>query len=202
MNTANEIRKKIARIPRGVPFSSAKFLGLAERATVDQVLSRLVKSGKITRIKRGLFVRPKKSEYVGEVLPSPAEVAQAIAEASGAKIEIHGAEAARRFGLSTQVPAHPVFYTSGSSQLFYLGRLPVELKHVAPRKLLLAGRPAGRALSALRYLGKEGINSEAIEQIRQKLPPAEFRALEANQSAMPAWMADALHRYNATRQGA
>jgi hypothetical protein len=70
------------------------------------------------------------------------------------------------------------------------------LKHVSPRKLALANRPAGVALSALRYLGKERLTPEVIAAIHHKIEPAEFEALK---EAAPAWISDPIHDYMSKR---
>jgi hypothetical protein len=195
MSISKEIEKKIKGLKRGKPFMSSDFLNLGSRAAVDQALWRLVKAEKITRIKSGVFVKPEKNIYVGEVLPGPEEVVKYFAQHSGNKIEINGAEAARRFGFTTQVSSQPVFFTNGPSRKFYLRNLRVELKHVASRKMALAGRPAGEALSALWYLGRNEVTPETFEQIEERLPSNEFAALTNNQEVMPGWMRSALHEY-------
>lgn len=179
----------------GKPFSSSSLMGLGTRAAVDQALSRLAKAGVVTRLARGIYVRPKRNRFVGEVPPRPAEVAKAIAGATGAVVEVQGAEAARLLGLTTQVPSKPVFHTTGPSRRFCLGEIEVELKHVAARKLALAGRPAGIALSALWYLGKSETTTETVHKLAERLPAEEFEVLRAAMSVMPAWMIDAFHHY-------
>src|SRR5580692_13101399 len=149
MTTVEAIRNRINEIGLGEPFTSSQFNTLGTRAAVDQTLSRLVKQAKIVRIYRGVFVRPKMSRYVGEVMPEPSKVAQAIATAHGETIQVHGAEAARLLGLTTQMPLQSLFYTSGPNREIKLGELRLILKHAAPRKLALSGRPSGLALSAL-----------------------------------------------------
>ena len=195
MTTVEAIRNRINEIGVGEPFTSTQFNALGTRASVDQTLSRLVKKGEIKRLSRGVFVRPRKSRYVGEVMPEPATVAQAIASARGETVQVHGAEAARLLGLTTQMPIQAVFYTSGPSRELKLGNLPLILKHVARRKLALSGRPAGLALSALWYLGKEQVNPTTIKTIREKLTPEAFAEFKAETPSMPAWMTNTLHRY-------
>ncbi len=128
-------------------------------------------------------------------MPSPETVAQMIAANEGVSIEVHGAESARRFGFSTQVPTQPVFYTTGSSHTVRIGKLQVRLQHVAARKMALAGRPAGQALSALWYLGRRQVTPTTFERIAAKLPQPEFEVLRNAKSSMPAWMLEALRRY-------
>jgi hypothetical protein len=201
MTTVATIRKRINEIGVGEPFISIQFNALGTRAAVDQTLSRLVKRGEIARISRGVFVRPKRSRYVGEVMPEPSKVAQAIARAHGETVQVHGAEAARLLGLTTQMALQAVFYTSGPSRELKLGNLPLILKHVARRKLALSGRPSGLALSALWYLGKEQVTKGTIKTIREKLTPQEFEEFKAEAPSMPAWMANTLHRYEQEANG-
>lgn len=194
----DRVRQHIDELPLGTVFTSAQLTAIGPRAAIDQALARLVKSGRIMRIARGVFVRPKENRFVGSVPPQAVDVAQAIAQTQGAVIEVQGAEAARYFGLTTQVPVKPVFSTTGPSRRIRMGNLELIFQHKRPRKLALAGRPAGRALAALWYLGKGNVTPEVIETIRRKLPPAEFDALFGAISIMPAWMAKAFHLY---RQG-
>src|SRR5260370_138949 len=123
MTTMKAIRNHIREIGVGEPFTSAQFTCFGTRASVDQTLSRLVKQGEIARISRGVFVRPKKSRHVGQVMPEASKVAQAIANAHGETIQVHGAEAARLLGLTTQMPLQSLFYTSGRSREIKLGKL-------------------------------------------------------------------------------
>ena len=202
MTTAEAIRKQIKEIGVGEPFTSTQFKGLGTRASVDQTLSRLVKQGEMVRVSRGVFVRPRESRYVGQVMPEPAKIAQAIAKAHGETIQVHGAEAARLLGLTTQMPLQSVFNTSGPNRELKLGKLQLILKHVAPRKLALSGRPSGLALAALWYLGKEQVSSRTIKTIREKLGLEAFEEFKTEARSMPAWMADTLHRYEQEAIGA
>lgn len=195
MKTSQAIRERIAAQAVGEPFTPALFAGLGTRAAVDQALMRLTKSGNVERIGHGLYVVPKVSRFGIKALPAPEQIAQTVAGAEGATIEVHGAEAARRFGLTTQVPAQAVFYTTGSSREIRLGKLTIRLQHVAPRKLALAGRPAGLALSALWYLGRHQVTSGTFKRIAEKLPSGEFEVLRGAKASMPAWMVEAFGRY-------
>jgi hypothetical protein len=201
MTTIEAIRKRISEIGVGEPFTSAQFNALGTRASIDQTLSRLVRRKEITRISRGIFVRPKRSRYVGEVMPEPSKVAQAIASAHGETVQVHGAEAARLLGLTTQMPLQAVFYTSGPNRKLKLGNLSVILKHVARRKLALSGRQSGLALSALWYLGKKQVTTDTIKTIRERLTPQAFEEFRAETPSMPAWMANTLHRYEQEATG-
>lgn len=195
MSTSQAIRERIAAQPAGKPFSPALFAGLGSRASIDQALMRLAKAGSIERIGRGLYVVPQAGRFGVKTLPTPEQIAQTAANAQGATLEIHGAEAARRFGFTTQMPAQPVFCTTGPSRAIRLGKMTIRLQHVAPRKLALAGRPAGQALSALWYLGRHQVTPGTFKRIAEKLSSSEFQALREAKASMPAWMVQALSRY-------
>lgn len=196
--TAELIRQRIEEMPIGEPFIPTTFLECGTRASVDQTLSRLVKVGTIERVTRGIFMRPEISRFVGKVNPSPLKVAEIVAKTTGAVVQVHGAEAARRLQLTMQVPTQSVFITSGPSKRIRVGKMEIRLQHVCQRKLALAGRPAGLALAAMWYLGKKEMTPALVEKIRRKLGSGEFEVLKSATRSMPAWMSDAIFRYERT----
>jgi len=195
MTTMSAIRAKVQSFAEGEPFTSSDLLDLGSRASVDQALSRMVRSGTIERITRGVFVRPRSNRYFGTVPPAPEKVAQAVARASNSVIEVHGAEAAREFGLTNQAPMRPTFLTSGRSRDITFAGVSLEMQHGADKRLLLAGTPAGRAFAALMYLGKKEVTLGTIETLRGRLPPKEFDALISAASSMPSWLSDTFYRF-------
>ena len=191
MSTARTIRTGIRKLPKGKPFTSARFLEHGSRATVDRTLSRLAARGEIQRLARGVFVRPRTNRFVGTVLPDILEVVEAIARSTGETIQIHGAEAARRFKLSTQVPTAPVFHTNASSRTIRIANVAVRMVHTSNRRRLqFAGEAAGAALAALWYLGEKNVTPKTVAAIEAALGPAEFRRLRL--ADLPAWMTKAL----------
>lgn len=104
MSVAESIKQRVLRMQRGEPFTNTRFLKLGSRSAVDKALSRLVEEGVIQRVARGVFVRPKKSRFIGSVMPEVSRVIEVIAKDHGETVQVHGAEAARRFKLSTQMP--------------------------------------------------------------------------------------------------
>ena len=191
MSTAQTIRTDIRKLPRGRPFTTSRFAAHGPRGTVDRALSRIVREGEIERLSRGVFVRPRESRFVGSVLPGIAEVVRVIARDNGETVQIHGAEAARRLGLSTQAPTTPVFHTNASSRSIRIGNTTVKMVHTSNRRRLqFAGEPVGLALAALWYLGRNNATPEAVARIESSIGPEAFAKLRS--ADMPAWMADAL----------
>ena len=191
MSTARAIRAGIRELPKGKPFTGERFLKHGSRGAVDRTLSRLAGQGEIHRVARGVFVRPRTSRFVGTVLPDILEVVEAIARNNGETVQVHGAEAARRFKLSNQVPTAPVFHTSASSRTIRVANITVRMVHTSNRRRLqFAGEAAGAALSALWYLGKNNVTSETVATIKSALGSAEFQKLLSADT--PAWMSKAL----------
>ena len=190
MSTARAIRAAIRELPKGKPFTRERFLKHGSRGAVGRTLSRLAGRGEIHRVARGVFVRPRTSRFVGTVLPDILKVVEAIARNNGETVQVHGAEAARRFKLSSQVPTAPVFHTSASSRTIRVANITVRMVHTSNhRRLQFAGEAAGAALSALWYLGKNNVTPETVATIEAALGPAEFQRLRS--ADMPAWMTEA-----------
>lgn len=172
---------------KGSPFSRTLFADVGSRGAVDKALARLVRSGQLVRVFRGVYMRPKFSLHLGMNLrPSPIRVMEVIAKLNGETIAIHGAEAVRRFGLSTQMQVVPTFYTSGASRELRFGKAVVRLVHVSPDRLQHAGTRVGLALSALHYLGRKGLSKLEISTIIGSLSDDELLILTS--CRMPAWM--------------
>jgi hypothetical protein len=195
MNTTQKVQQYVQKISRGKPFTTNALIRFGARAAVDQALSRLAASGKVIRITRGVYVRPEENRFVGHVLPEPFKVAEAIAKRTNEQIQVSGAEAARQFGLSTQVPAKPLFLTTGQSRRFNLGGLEVTLKHVSRRKIPMPESKAGLAILALWYLGKSLISLKTIKKIEEKLTPQEFETFISSIECMPVWMSNVVLQY-------
>lgn len=146
MSIASTLWQQVKYLPKGRPFSSRRFAGLGSRSAVGKAIARLVSAGELERITRGIYMRPKISPYVGRVRPSALAVIRVIAKQNHETIQVHGAEAARAFHLSTQMQTQSVLYTSGSSREIRLGTLTIRLRHVSPEKLQHAGTKVGLAL--------------------------------------------------------
>ncbi|MGE8063911.1 DUF6088 family protein [Pseudomonas sp. NPDC089569] len=192
MTVAESISKRIKHMQKGRPFAGAMFAEEGPRAAVDKALSRLVKIGSLERVTRGVYMRPKVSVYIGQIRANPVKVMEVITRAKGETVQIHGAEAVRRLGLSTQMQVLPTYYTSGSTREIRVGNAVVRLCHVSKARLQHAGTQVGVALTALYYLGKEEATEEVMSKIVKSLTEEEFKKLRA--CRMPEWMRSALSR--------
>lgn len=187
MMYSSAIWEKIQRHPKGEPFKVGIFREIAPMTAIQRTLSKLVKSGTLMRVTRGVYVRPEISRYAGSVPPSSGAILRLVAE--GETITLSGVEAAQRLGLITQMVLKEIYWTSGRTRQIRLTNGSIlYLRHASPRTLALSGRPAGYALIALWGLGKTWLTSRHIHTLRRKLPPEEFQALRGQEPSMPRWM--------------
>ena len=161
----------------------------------EKELSRLVEKGELQRFRRGVYYKPAKSTFFGNVLPNPTEVANAIARLSNAKMVPYGPMALHMLGLTTQVPMKQVYLNDKLHKTEMVGNTPIIFKRVSSKKLLGAGKKAGLVLSALEYLGKEEAEDEKLQrEIAKKLNSKEKLELEQAVQAYPKWLREIVER--------
>lgn len=177
-----------AQQPEGVSISARELLHLGSRVAVDQSLSRLVRSGRLMRVGRGLYVRPVETRF-GRRPPAVETVIAALAEAKGEIVVSHGAAAANALGLTTQVPARSVYLTSGRSRKLTLGTQTVELRHAPAWQLALSNHPAGEAVRALAWFGKSNADT-VLASLQKRLPKGAIAELMNARAQLPTWLAE------------
>jgi Family of unknown function (DUF6088) len=190
MTLAETILKETEKLPEGTLISPKELLHLGTRAAVDQALSRLTRRNKLLRAGRGTYVKPVQTRF-GIRAPAPEKVVSRLTETHAEIVARHGAAAANALGLTTQVPAKVVYYTSGPSRRLKLGAQTVELKH-APTWLLLPGRhEAGEAVRALAWIGNRHVG-EALQKLKHRLSEATMNELMAVRRALPGWLSKSI----------
>lgn len=183
----DRVMKRVRASGRGSVFTPSDFLTVAARPSVDQALSRLVKSGQLRRLARGLYDFPKLHPKLGALSPAPDDVAHALARETGSQVQISGARAANALGLSTQVPAQSTYLTDGPSRRVVLGKRVVDLRHASPKHLIAPGSPAGTVVQALRHVGR--VRAADVAQIAaRQLSANDKKTLASTALQAPAWM--------------
>jgi hypothetical protein len=180
---------------RGNVFTSKDFLDLGTREAVDQALSRLARAGAIKRLGRGLYHYPQVNETLGiEVAPDAEEIAGALARKTRNRIVPSGAVAANALGLTTQVPARPVYLTDGRTRQVRVGNTVFTVKHAAAKDLPLGSPTSVMVFQALRHLGKEAIDGETIARLRRRLSAQERRKLLEDARYATGWVAEVVRQ--------
>lgn len=197
MNTSiqDTIGQHLRRQGRGKVFTPKDFLEIGSREAVDQALSRLARAATVQRVGRGLYYYPKINKRLGIVVPPDVdEIAEALARQTGSRIAPSGATAANRLGLSTQVPARPVYLTDGRSRRVRVGNLIVELKHVPPKELPVGNRTSATVFQALRHLGKDAVDATVVSRIRKALSSRSRSQLVRDARYTTDWIGDVVRQ--------
>jgi hypothetical protein len=190
LKVAKQILTNALALPEGVPLTAKSFLQLGSRAAIDQTLSRLSRAGKLMRTGRGLYVLPVESRF-GKRAPAPEKVVGESAKLRGETIAPHGAAAANRLGLTTQVPMRTMYLTSGPSRKLKLGAQSIELKHVPSWQLTNAERESGEVVRALAWNGRSQAR-ETLARLKPNLTPKVREELIASRSSLPGWLAETI----------
>jgi len=169
-------------------FSAKDFGHLGSRPAIGQGLARLVKQGRLRRVRQGIYDLPRAHPLLGQTAPDPMAVIRALMDGSGAQWQASGAYAANLLGLSDQVPAKIVILTDGVPRRVPLGKLTLVFRRAAPRNLLGAGKPAGLVIQAIRYLRKDGLSPATIDRLRKQLDADTKADLRTLGPDVAAWM--------------
>jgi len=186
---------RLRRQGRGKVFTPKDFLDIGRRGAVDQALSRLAGADTVQRLGRGLYCYPKINKRLGIAIPPDVnEIADALARQTGSRIAPSGATAANRLGLSTQVPARPVYLTDGRSRQVRVGNFVVVIKHVSPKELPVGNPTSATVLQALRHLGKDAVDATVVSRIHKALSPRNRSQLLRDARYTTDWIADAVRK--------
>lgn len=130
------IRERVLSAENGVVFTTSDFADIADSDTVRQSLNRLVNSGILRRVFRGVFEKPKYSNLLKEyVATDPNAVANALARSYHWTIAPYGNTALNFLGLSTQVTATWSYISDGTYRIYEWDSTRIEFKHRANREI-------------------------------------------------------------------
>lgn len=187
---ADRIMKRTLEHKTGWVFTPNDFADIGSRAAVDQALSRLVKTGRLRRVNRGLYDVPRYSDMLKRIAAVDLHAAvAAIVRRDGTKIMSSGSVYANQLGLTNMVPAKPVYDTDGYSRTVKISRTTVQFRHAPPNIMRWAGKPGGPVIQALRWLGPYASKGpDVIPILRHILPDYVKLDLSRNIRYAPTWM--------------
>lgn len=170
-------------------FFANDFLDIASNATVRQILKRLADEDKIKRVIDGFYYNPKYSELIGEYeAVSIHELVLAIARKYNWNIAPYSSTALNLLGLSTQVPTHYKYISSGRYKEYKIGDTILEFKKVNPGEIANMSLKTATVIQAIKSLGKENINAQVVQKIRENLTQEERTDLMNESKSVPAWI--------------
>ncbi len=178
---------------RGWAFSANDLLAKFSRQQADNVLSDLLKDGKIRRVCRGIYDYPKYSEFLKQNLsPDIDQVARAFARKFNWRIEVLGDTALNMLGLSTQVVAKYVYLSDGPNRSYDILGTTLEFKKSSLKNIGFKHKESSLIVQALKTLGKERVTEEVIENIRRRTEPKMYTKILKDTQSSTGWIYEAI----------
>jgi hypothetical protein len=188
------ILNKIKKTQRGNLLFPDDFYLLGSSEAVRLALHRLEKEKEITRVAQGIYVRPKISEYIGEVMPSAEEIATAIAKRDKIRTVPTGVYALNALVLSTQIPMKIVLLTDGSPREIKVGKRTIKFKKTTPKSLLAKGEISRLVIQALKEIGNNYQTAEEEAKIMELLKKEKPQHLLHDIKLAPVWIQKIMKR--------
>jgi len=182
------ILEKIRTIPKGVLIFPEDLQHLGSAEAVRVALHRLEKESILNRVAQGIYVRPKISKLIGQLVPSAEEVAEAIAKRDRIRTLPTGSYALNAIGLSTQVPMNIVLLTDGSPRIIKVGKRTIKFKKTTPKNLMAKGKISRLAIQALKEIGNGKVTEEEERKILALLKREDEKDLKHDIALAPVWI--------------
>ena len=191
------IESKIYRRIRGKgclwAFSDSDFWDIAPRDSIRQSLVRLLKEGKIRRLRHGLYDYPKFSEFLNEqVSPDLGRVAQALARKFGWRIQPSGDTALNFLGLSTQVAGKTVYLSDGPDREYLIGKQSLIFQKTLLKHAALKYPESALVVQALEALSQDRFTTEIAKKIRSRFNVAVLKRILLDARCVKGWIYDCI----------
>lgn len=155
--------------PGGV-IAPTDFLGMAERAAIDQALSRLTRDGRLLRLARGIYALPVVTKF-GVHGPRTAEILKGLCRITGDRYVLTGAAEANQLGFTTQVPTRAKYWTTGRAMTLSIGKLKIEIEK-SPQDIAKIDGEWGKVIRAVSAMGKDTEVITKARKMLQGIPPS------------------------------
>lgn len=189
MTITKQVDAKVNQLPEGSLIFIDDFLDVFEYEITRKALQRLHGSGKIMRLGRGIYFKPKVSELLGIIKPSAEQIAEAIAKRDKARIIPTGSYAQYRLGLTTQIPMNVVYLTDGSPRKVQVGNQKITFKKTSPKNLSVKHPLTSLIIQAMREFGEGNVKPEHLRKIKEIIKKSnESNMVRENVRYAPAWI--------------
>jgi Family of unknown function (DUF6088) len=176
ISVQQHITAQLAKKKPGDLVFPTDFRGDGTEVAIKQALSRLARSGKLTRLAHGIYFIPKTDPLLGNMYPSPEEVAKMLAQKEKVNIRPAGAYALHKLGLTSQVPTKLVYITDGPSRLI--------------KKLATKGSISSLLIQALEELNLQELDEKTTQKILDLLRKEKPKMLKHDLTIAPARIHD------------
>ena len=188
----NIAKKRVLDSERGTLFFGQDFSDIASPEAIRKVLQRLEDEKTLIRIAPGIYYYPKIDTQfgLGVLYPSMLDIAEAISRRDKTMIVPTGAYALNMLGLSTQVPANAVFYTTGSTRRVPIGEgKGIQFLHTSSaKKFAFNSRLMMLVVSAMRDIGKDQLSKEQMSVIKKHMENVSTEDFNHDIQLAPMWV--------------
>jgi hypothetical protein len=187
----DQIKNRIDTFTNDKAFVPSDFADIARASTVKSALERLEKAGYIKRLIRGVYARPRYSDFLKEYIdPTPDEVVSALARNNRWIVVPSGDTALNALGLSTQIPARYEYVSSGPYKTYNYKGFEIRLLHRAGRdfyddpsfaKVMLI-------IQGLKALGKDRLDDQTLAILQDAMTPDDALRFYDNTKYGTSWI--------------
>jgi len=152
MKVSEKIANTIDRLPVDYIFTYSDFdIEVSSKDAVVKALNRMAASGKISKLSKGKFYKPRKTQF-GALQPSPYQIAKDFLEQNGELVGyITGYSAYSSLGLTTQIPSTLQIGTNKYRRAIKRGMYNISFI-VQPNKITQKNIDLLRILDAIRFI--------------------------------------------------
>ncbi len=192
-NYLEQIKEQIDRAKPGTVFIPSDFFNITEMTNVNVCLNRLIKSGTLTRVMRGMYAKLRYSVTLEQNIPPRSEdIAKAIARNYGWTVVPSGDRALNMLGLSTQEPATLSYVSDGPYKTYKAEGVTMHFLHTDNKNEIIdISERTALVIQAIKALGKDNITERDIKKLSKQFSCDEKRKIEQESRRATAWV----HRY-------
>lgn len=177
MSVSQILSKRISSLDRGSVFCANDFVEIGARGNIDLILHRLAKQRIIRFLGYGLYDLPQKSEVLGDLNPTIANIMNAYSRKMRQQFVLNPLNAANAMGFTTQVPAKLTYLTDGKSHILNVCGIEINLVHASPKMMAGAATSVGVIIQALRYFKPHNVPDNIIYHIAGQLSKDDLNTL-------------------------
>ena len=184
-----KIRDRIRTSNPGTIFIPSDFSDLTDYPNIKVSLSRLIESGLIRRILRGVYEYPEYNDFINDFIsPNPHMLASAVARNFGWTIVPDGDTALNQLGISTQVPAEWTYVSDGPYKEYSFENTIIRFKHTANKDISNLTYKSALIVQAIKAIGKENIDMAVITKMSKLMSKDEKTTILSEGKYMTTWV--------------
>ena len=192
---AKQIQDRIGAAADGTVFVNSDFADIADSETVRRNLNRLTQAGRLRRILKGVYEKPKYSKLLEEyVAADPDAVAKALARSYHWTIAPCGNTALNLLGLSTQVTAVWSYISDGPYKTYEWNSTKLEFKHRTNKEITGLSYTTSLVIQSLKTLGKANATPEIVRTLSERLSDDEKQACLKEAAEATDWVYDTVRK--------